>query len=265
LAYDPSGIINEEGLHIVAFNDELEANITDYTVALWKGITGAIPFAGPLIAEFISVKVPNQQLDRLAKWIKVYESKFSDAEQKRLQDNKYFEDLLHDAILQSTRSLSDERNVYIATFLENNKDVQEGDFSVKKKLLHTLETLTDTDIDILNSINSNGYGITNSRYSVSPVTTGAYKEMTHDEQYEYDLARASWDAHTNALVQNKLLYAKHVMWYDDGSGDSRHHIDDQTGLPKIECYEMTNLGKMLLKSIGVYKYTEIEKRYRQKN
>ncbi len=131
---------------------ELKENELDRGVALTKGIAGAIPFAGPIISEIISTIIPNQRIDRIAKFLEFLDQKISRIEQETLKKDKYFVDLFEDCLIQATRALSEKRNRYIAIFLSKSKNLDEATYSAKKKLLHILEELTDQDIDLLKSI-----------------------------------------------------------------------------------------------------------------
>lgn len=232
---------------------DLTPNITDLSTALAKGMFGATPIAGPMIAEMVAVIVPNQRLDRVIDFIQQLEKRVSATELDNLKDNIYFVDLLEHAVEQSIKSLSPDRNQYLAAFIENNRNVSESNYSVKKKLCQTLEELTDDDIEMLRSKQNPFY---ESRFkSIGRLTIGQYDEMSDLEKYEYDLAQTSEDAHLNALERSKLISAEHMIPEKDDR-DINDHIDRDTGLPEITGYKLTDLGSVLLKSIGLYQSRE---------
>ena len=47
---------------------ELKPNKVDYGVAVMRGTVDLIPYLGPTIAEFIGTIIPNQRIDRIAKF-----------------------------------------------------------------------------------------------------------------------------------------------------------------------------------------------------
>ena len=57
-------------------NESLKENHIDKIAALTKGIVGSIPFGGSVISEIVGMLIPNQRIDRLAKYIQVLEDKF---------------------------------------------------------------------------------------------------------------------------------------------------------------------------------------------
>jgi hypothetical protein len=52
---------------------ELSSQPIDYVTSAAQGILGAIPFAGSLLAELAGTVIPNQQIDRIAKFAEVLE------------------------------------------------------------------------------------------------------------------------------------------------------------------------------------------------
>lgn len=229
--------------------DSLDISKVDIGAAVAKSIAGAIPFAGPAVSELLSNVIPNQRIDRIANFVVELEQRISKSEQEALNGNKYFVDLFEDAIVQATRSLTEERNKYIAVFLSNNKSISEFDFSINKKILHVLEELTDKDIEILKSFRDVWYSRTYQKYCIPRETIGTVKSFTEEERYRYDLAIASWGAHLNTLERLKLIQAKHKMPPDDPDV-SQDYLDEETGIAEIDEYHISDLGKVLLTSIG---------------
>src|SRR5690606_19834063 len=113
------------------------------------------------------------------------------------------------------KSLSEQRNRYIAIFLSNNKNINEDDFSIKKKLLHALEELTDADIDILKSFQEHRSNDAYYKYGAQAQTIGYVRGLNEEDLYEYELSQAAWDAHLNSLENAKLIRAIHKMPPDD--------------------------------------------------
>lgn len=237
----------------------LNPNLADLATTLTKGFAGLVPAIGPLMAELLGESIPQQRLDRVVAFLKQLEKRIANSEMERLKDNVYFVDLLENAVVQSTRSLTDERNSYLAKFMEINRDVDERDFSLKKKLLQALEELTDDDIETLESIHN---PFKKNRFRRHErLTIGKFDALSEDEKYRYELLEASESAHINALEKNELIYAKRRVPDKRNEHELNDHLDDDTGLPEIIGREITSKGKLLLKSIGRFKsrtemYTE---------
>jgi hypothetical protein len=99
-------------------------NKTDIAVAIGRGVIGAVPFVGPLIAEVMSVLIPNQRIDRWTRFIEWLDQKVAGLEQQRVQQEfsrPEFIDLLEDGFVHASRALSDERLEYLASLLKNSR------------------------------------------------------------------------------------------------------------------------------------------------
>ncbi|MCW6037145.1 hypothetical protein K4A83_12820 [Spirulina subsalsa FACHB-351] len=49
----------------------LKQNRIDYIVSLSKGLVGTVPVAGSLLAEILTVSIPNQQIDRIIRFAEI--------------------------------------------------------------------------------------------------------------------------------------------------------------------------------------------------
>jgi hypothetical protein len=230
-------------------NNDINQKKTDIAVAVSRAVIGSIPVAGAALAEIISIVIPNQRMDRVADFVSKLEDRISDVEQRVLTSNKYFVDLLEDSILQATKSLSEERNEYIAIFLSKNREISEKDYSIKKKLLHILEEMTDEDVEILRSMRESWYQRTARNYVVPMQTIAVVNNYTKEEKYLYEMAVASWDAHINSLERLGLVRVKREIPHSLEQSTGVGHIDNETGLPKITDYVISDIGKVLLQSI----------------
>ena len=103
---------------------ELDNLRVDSVVSLEKGIVGAIPLGGPLFAEIIGMTIPNQRVDRIVAVLKILDERLSSFEKEQLRSNKYALDLFEDGMQQAARSLTEERNKYIAIFIQQCSGVE---------------------------------------------------------------------------------------------------------------------------------------------
>jgi hypothetical protein len=101
---------------------EIKTNRSDIAAALIRGVVGAAPFVGPIIAETLSATIPNQKTDRIITFVKVLEDKINYLEEDLLNEkfrSEEFADLLEDGLQLASRALSHERKEYIANLLKN--------------------------------------------------------------------------------------------------------------------------------------------------
>jgi len=119
-------------------SDGLDNKPIDYITSVVKGTLGIVPFAGSLLAELTGTVIPNQRLDRIAKFVIVLEDKLSNLEQDFVRSqltDENFSDLLEEGARQTARSLSDERREYISSLISNSLSQQEIEYIESKHLL----------------------------------------------------------------------------------------------------------------------------------
>jgi len=127
---------------------------SDLVTILSKGVLGAIPFVGPLAAEIIGATIPNQRIDRIESFLKIFESKLHEIDKNSIEEkitSPEHVDLLEDSFIQATRALSEERKDFIASLMKNSLTDENLEYIEYKRLLSTLGELNDFEIIILKS------------------------------------------------------------------------------------------------------------------
>ncbi|MDM1298192.1 hypothetical protein HXZ94_06725 [Empedobacter falsenii] len=139
----------------------MNQNLTDDLIDSLKLYSNLIPGIAPFFVELITQKIPNQKLDRVINFIKIFNIKFNNLNNEYQQLNneyqqlkKFFEsppvlDLFEEALIHASKSFSENRNNYIINLLI--KSFQQSDFDqIKiKHLLNTLNEINDIQILIL--------------------------------------------------------------------------------------------------------------------
>ena len=225
---------------------DLEQKKIDYAVSAAKGIVGAIPAVGPIFAEIIGEIVPNQRVDRIVSVLAELDKRLTAVEKASFTSNKYALSLFEDGMYQAARSLSEERNKYIAIFLKGCASLEKDKFSIKKKLFYILEDLTDLDIEILVGIEHHSGDI---KYKLTQrfLSYGDYNRLDEAQKFEYDLAKEAWELHLSTLQRHGLIEPEYDK-FDER--EPNRHLDEKTGMPKIINYNVTGLGKVFIRSIG---------------
>lgn len=220
----------------------------DYVTAAAKAALGAIPFAGSLLVELASMTIPNQRLDRIVQFAEILEDRLSAIEdyvRTQLADEN-FTDLLEEGLRQAARSLSYERKEYIANLITNSISQPDIEYFESKHLMRMLEELNDIEIIWL-------------RFYLHP-------GMGADEEYRQKHATIIAPVHA-ALGGQPNIYEKAALQdsYKEhlsqlGLLRPRYQVDMKTKLPeyeqtsgrqKISYYEITTLGRLLLRQIGL--------------
>lgn len=230
-------------------SNELSNKPIDYVTSAIKGTLGAVPFAGSLLAELAGTVIPNQRLDRIVKFAEILESKLSNLEQEFIRSqlaNENFSDLLEEGTRQAARSLSNERREYIATLISNSLSRQDIEYVESKYLLRILGELNDIEIIWL-------------RFYLEPTMNG---DEGFREKHETILTpvmatladppsvtekEALQDSYKEHLSQLGLLQPQY-------KADSKTHLpefDRFSGGLKISGHQITSLGRLLLKQVGL--------------
>ncbi len=228
---------------------ELSNKPIDYVTSVIKGTLGAVPFAGSLLAELAGTVIPKQRLDRIVKFAEILEGKLSTLEQEFIRSqltNENFSDLLEEGARQAARSLGNERREYIASLITNSLSQEDIEYIESKHLLRILGELNDIEVIWL-------------RYYLEPYLSGDEEFRDKHKSIlapimasfsdppsvgEKEALQGSYKEH---LSQLGLLQPQHEM-------DSETHspeFDRISGSLKIRGYEITRLGRLLLKQISL--------------
>jgi hypothetical protein len=228
--------------------NQLSPQSVDYITATIKGILGEVPFAGSLLVELAGTVFPNQRMDRIVKYARVLEHKLSSLQQDFVRSqltNENFTDLLEEGMRQAARSLSDERREYIANLIANSLSEQDVEYVEAKHLLRMLSEINDIEVIWL-------------RYHLVPgirVDKEFREKHVHiiepiidrftDPQIVHD-KKAIQDSYKEHLAQLGLLDTK----YDLDKETRTPRYDSGTGAPKIRGFQLSRLGRLLLRYIG---------------
>ena len=224
---------------------------TEVAKILARGLLGAIPIAGPLMAEIVGSIIPNQREERLIELAESLSKRLDHLQEDQI--SKIIKtpesiDLLEDGFIQATRALTKNRTDYIAALLKNGLTNEELEYIEYKRLLSLLGELTDAEVIILIS-----YSYDRFFGEENPETTkffdkhkGLLEEPTlfmGASQLEQD-SHTLYHSHRTHLVNLGLL--KHR--YKKTNRGEMPEFDEKTGSMKITGYEMTGLGRLLLKN-----------------
>jgi hypothetical protein len=208
-----------------------------------------VPFAGSLLAELAGTIVPNQRIDRIAKFAEALESKLSNLEQDFVRSqltNEHFTDLLEEGMRQAARSLSDERREYIANLIASSLSSEDIEYIESKHLLRILGEINDIEVIWL-------------RFYLVP-TIGGDEEFRrkHESILEPVIATlgAPPEIHEKAALQES--YKEHLTQlgllqhrYRTDIKTRTPEFDRFTGAMEVQGYQITPLGRLLLRHVGL--------------
>lgn len=226
---------------------KLKSGSTDLITSLTKGTMGAVPILGPLISEIIGNVIPNQRVDRIARFLELLEQRLSGLEKEILQKNLSSPesvDILEDAFTQAARATSQERLEQISNVVANGLSPAELNQGQTKRMLWLLGQLNDSEIVLLRS----KLAMTNEDIGrdrefrqkheslLAPIAT--HMASSQDE-FEEAALKSSYRQHLHdlGLIRHRFKRPKRGEFPE---------FDDRTGMMKISGSEVTRLGKMLL-------------------
>lgn len=228
---------------------ELQANWVDYSTAALRAALSPFPIIGPFLAEAFTVAIPQQRMDRFAKWaaeidgiLKQQKIAISEA----ILKNEEFADLLEEGGRQAVRSLSDERRRYIAQLVTNGLNGEGIETSESKHLLRILGELSDVEVIWLCYHKHLTFGGHQEYWELHKTVlepAHAFLGSNPEERGKAALQR-SYKEH---LTQLDLLTKEFRVDYETKMPE----FDRSTGAMKVSHYNITNLGELLLREIGL--------------
>ena len=223
-------------------------NGADWAAILARSATGAIPFAGTFLGEMVTSIIPEQRIDRIAKFVNELNSeieKMPSEIMQKLKENEDFVDLLEQSFIQATRARSDERRSYIVNLVRYGITDDVAKANDAKHLLGLLAELNDNEVIWLRYFHDQSMG---ERYDFQETHKNVLQTITPTmgssrDELEQAALQSSYKAHLE-----RLSLIKHRIKTQDRAGTPEFNKD---GTPKTTSSRTTMLGDMLLTSIGL--------------
>lgn len=128
-------------------NDELERNITDHLTSIVKSGVGFFPGIGTALGEIVSYLVPNQRLDRVAKYLYKINDKIETLSNE-IKNNRDKINLIETGLKASANSIFDEKCEWIANVVIQGL-YDDIDISVADNIINIVSQLNNEQIIIL--------------------------------------------------------------------------------------------------------------------
>jgi outer membrane murein-binding lipoprotein Lpp len=228
---------------------QLSTQPIDYFTSTIKGILGAAPYIGSLLAELVGTVIPNQRLDRIASFIEKLDKKVANLEKDSLISqltNEYFSDLLEEGLHHVVRAITDERREYIANIISNSLSLQDIKYIESKHLLRILGELNDIEIIWLNYHQRKSHSRDTDFYDKhSDVLEPIFISMADPPLvYDKEALQNSYKEHLSRLGLLKPIYKTDME-------TQLPKFDKRTGGQEVRRYEITTLGVLFLRQIGI--------------
>lgn len=222
-------------------NDISNINSADYVASLAKAALGIIPFAGSLLVEIAGNIIPNQRIDRIAKYAETLNTRLSSLEEEAVIaniSNDNFTDLIEESMRQAVKALTEERRDYIASLVANSVSSEDVEFFESKHLLSILGELNDVEIIWL-------------RFYLNPVMNGdtdfrqKHQEILKPIPAYIGSGQAVLDKST---LQNS--YKEHLTSLGLLEKEFDMDTSGQGVKLKTKRFKITSLGRLLLRELG---------------
>ena len=230
-------------------HEDLKSRLADYSVAATRGAANLIPIVGPVLAEVLGVVIPQQRIDRIAKFAAELERRLSSVEKNMLEsqlNNGEFTDLIEEGFRQAARSLSNERRQYIASLIINSLSSENISYAESRHLLRILDEVNDIEIIWLHFYREAAMGGDKEFWETHKnVLEPVYATLgSSQETLDKHTLQESYKEH---LFQLRLFERRYRMDHNT----KEPAFDEWTGTQEVEGYEITSLGRLLLKEIGL--------------
>lgn len=242
------GVSQREGkMKEVNNNKELEMSKSDYVASAAKAALGAVPFVGSFLAEIAGNVIPNQRVERIVSFANKLQTKLDNIEEvlaKLNVNNEDFTDLVEEGLRQAARSTTDDRREYISALIANSLTSEDIDFIESKHLLRLLGEINDIEIIWL-------------RFFLVP-TMGGDKEYREKHKEVIKPLSVHMGSSQPEIDKSTLRasYKEHLASL--GLLEKRVELDTRSSdvKMKVKGYDLSSLGRLLLRQIGLGKVEE---------
>ena len=233
----------------VSDSKALDTRSADYVATALRAVMGSVPIVGPLFGELAGVVVPNQRMERIAKFAEELDRRLrvleaADDITDRL-GNEHFADLLEEGIRQAARSLSDDRRQYLAALVVNSLTTQNIEYSESRHLLRMLNELSDVEIIWLRFylVRTWEFSERHQNALAPPQASMASPRNERDKAARKTALQDSYKEHLCLLGLVERSYRVDMR--------SRQPKFDKDGVQEVDGYSITTLGHLLLRQIGL--------------
>lgn len=221
----------------------LKDNNLDKAVSIAKGVFGAAPVIGSIMAEVVGAIIPNQRIDRITRFVEILDEKLDGINQDLIRlkvHDEYFIDLMEDGFILASRAITDDRKEQIATIIKNSINNEELSHLEEKRLLNILSELSDAEIIILQFYALIGQDQKDFLEKHKDIIE---EPIVHMKSSKEEINKvAIFKTFKQKLVSLNLLAPRYVKPKEGNFPE----LDEKTGMLRATGYNVTTLGRLLL-------------------
>lgn len=224
----------------------------DIVTSLTKGTVGAVPFVGSLIAEVVGNVIPNQRVDRIARFVQLLEERLAQIEREVLKSRIMAPpavDVLEDAFIQAARATSEERLEHIANIVADGIAAEELNQAETKRMLWLLGQVNDIEVILLRGrlVMTREEAQADAEYRERHAAI-LQPRAPHLGSPPSEVEEAAlYDSYKQHLVDLGLLRPR----FKRPGRNELPEFDDRTGMMKASGHDVTTLGRMLLRHLSL--------------
>jgi hypothetical protein len=227
----------------------LGGSSTDPAKALLKGILSGVPLVGGVISEIVGQIIPDQRMDRLERYVihlgEELQRRGADEQvEERMRETENV-DLFEDGAIASARALSEERRQRIARLVAAGISGDDQARLEAKRLLALLAEIDDGQLIILASYLRKNQESEEFRNTHAETLSPGGGRLG-DSARERDVALVQ------GLAREKLLRLGLLeeTFRKPRRGESPE-LDENTGRIKVQGRRLSQLGRLLLRRVGL--------------
>lgn len=229
----------------------LEEDSADLVASIAKAAAGSlpIPVVNSFLAEIVGNAIPNQRMDRFAKYLEVLSNQLNEVNgdlKSSLLSNYNFISLIEESSIQAVRAITDERRNYIANVVIEGIKADQIEFAEAKHVLQLLSQINDVEIIILGSflhITYNGGPKYREKYPEIFKYDTIMSRKEEDEKEKFDLMN-SYKSHLAGLG---LLSHKLELKRENAGKVFKGHSSPIS----YKGFSITPSGLLVLKYVGL--------------
>ena len=231
---------------------KLGNNTTDIVAAISKVGVGMVPYVGSILGEIIGNVIPNQRIDRITQFVQHLDERLVAMEQETLRTRMMLPltvDLLEDAFTQASRATSNDRIEQVANVVAHGISAETMDQVETKRMLWLLGQLNDIEVILLR----NGLVRMNQEYQLDSEFQKKHAKILaprapHMNSSEDEIEEAAlFNSYRQHLADLGLLRGR----FKQAKKGELPEFDEKTGMLKASGYDVTRLGLMLLRHLGL--------------
>lgn len=232
-------------------DNQLNNNKSDWAAIAARAGLGAVPLAGSFLAEIAKALIPNQRIDRIAKYVTELNDQLEKIPEEvieRLRNNEQFIDLVEESFIRVARANSEERRKYILNIVQNGISDDDTRINNAKYLLGLLSEINDNEVIWLRYFHERTM---NDKYQFQALHGNilAPVQVVLGSSKEERQQGAIQDSYKEHLERLGLI--KHNIKMNKDLGVPEYN--KFTNKPEISYSQTTTLGDMLLENIGLVK------------